>query len=118
MGALFLVDLADKTHRGLEGRVRAGACAGGLTFGYDVVPVPEGEDRGGRTINVAEEAVVVRIFKDYGVYHLSPKKMAAALNLEGVRGPRGGTWSQSTTNGNREQGTGILNNEIHVGWLV
>ena len=48
MNALYLKDLADKTRRGLEGRVRAGRSGGGLCYGYDVVP---GEERGGRTIN-------------------------------------------------------------------
>lgn len=34
MSALFLKDLARKTHRGLEGRVRQGKAAGGLSYGY------------------------------------------------------------------------------------
>src|SRR6202047_3089858 len=34
MNALFLKDLADKTRRGLEGRVREGRSGGGLCFGY------------------------------------------------------------------------------------
>ena len=37
MNALFLKDLADKTRRGLEGRVEAGRSGGGLCYGYDVV---------------------------------------------------------------------------------
>jgi DNA invertase Pin-like site-specific DNA recombinase len=37
MSALFLKDLAQKTHRGLEGRVRAGRSGGGLSFGYRVL---------------------------------------------------------------------------------
>ena len=36
MNALFLKDLAQKTRRGLEGRVREGRSGGGLCFGYDV----------------------------------------------------------------------------------
>jgi len=39
MGALFLKDLADKTRRGLSGRVEAGKSGGGNSFGYDVVRV-------------------------------------------------------------------------------
>ena len=36
MNALFLKDLADKTRRGLRGRVAAGRSAGGLCYGYDI----------------------------------------------------------------------------------
>ena len=59
MNALYLKDLADKTRRGLEGRVRAGRSGGGLCYGYDVVP---GDERGGRAINPEEAAIVRRIF--------------------------------------------------------
>jgi site-specific DNA recombinase len=34
MSALFLRQLSQKTHRGLEGRVRAGKSAGGISYGY------------------------------------------------------------------------------------
>ena len=37
MNALFLKDLAQKTHRGLRGRIEAGKSAGGRCYGYDVV---------------------------------------------------------------------------------
>ena len=117
MSALFLKELADKTRRGLRGRVTAGASAGGLSYGYDVVPVPEGEDRGVRAVNLVEAAVVVRVHTDYA-NGISPKSIAAALNREKVPGPRGKGWSQSTINGNRRRGTGILNNELYVGFLV
>lgn len=106
-----------KTRRGLRGRVLAGASAGGLSYGYDVVPVPEGEDRGARAVNPVQAAVVRRIHTDYAG-GLSPKAIAAALNREGVPGPRGKSWSQSTINGNRRRGTGILNNELYIGFLV
>ena len=64
MSALFLKELADKTRRGLRGRVEAGASAGGLSYGYDVVAVPDGEDRGARTMNHGQAAVVARSFLD------------------------------------------------------
>jgi site-specific DNA recombinase len=38
MNALFLKDLAQKTRRGLEGRVRQGRSGGGISYGYDLVP--------------------------------------------------------------------------------
>ncbi|WP_247381831.1 MULTISPECIES: recombinase family protein [unclassified Bradyrhizobium] len=68
MNALFLKDLADKTRRGLRGRVEDGKSGSGLCFGYDVVKqfAANGEPiRGDRTINEAEAAVVRRIFADY-----------------------------------------------------
>jgi DNA invertase Pin-like site-specific DNA recombinase len=37
MNALFLKDLADKTRRGLRGRVEAGKSGGGNAYGYDPV---------------------------------------------------------------------------------
>src|SRR5207253_6339919 len=37
MNALYLDDLAEKTHRGLRGRVEAGKSGGGRCFGYRVV---------------------------------------------------------------------------------
>jgi DNA invertase Pin-like site-specific DNA recombinase len=37
MNALFLKDLADKTRRGMRGRVEAGKAGGGLCYGYDVI---------------------------------------------------------------------------------
>jgi DNA invertase Pin-like site-specific DNA recombinase len=37
MNALFLKDLAMKTHRGLRGRVEKGKAGGGLCYGYRVV---------------------------------------------------------------------------------
>jgi site-specific DNA recombinase len=53
MNALFLKDLADKTRRGLEGRVRAGRSGGGLCYGYEVVHESDARGevvRGGRRI--------------------------------------------------------------------
>jgi len=37
MNALYLKDLAEKTHRGLRGRIEDGKSAGGLCDGYRVV---------------------------------------------------------------------------------
>lgn len=34
MSALYLKDLAQKTHRGFEGRLRDGKSAGGISYGY------------------------------------------------------------------------------------
>jgi site-specific DNA recombinase len=126
MSALFLKQLAQKTHRGLEGRVKAGKSAGGISFGYrpDRHLLPDGTlSTGDRTIDEREAALVRRIFADYDKGK-SARTIAIDLNREGVPPPRGGegkgaaTWSFSTISGNWKRGTGILNNELYVGRLV
>lgn len=120
MNALFLKDLAQKTRRGLEGRVREGRSGGGLCFGYDVLRETNARGEpvaGGRSVNAVEAAIVRRIFEAYADGR-SPRTIARALNAEGVRGPFGGTWGPSTITGNASRGTGILNNELYVGKLV
>src|SRR4051794_6297595 len=121
MNALYLKDLAQKTHRGLEGRVRQGRSGGGICYGYAAVPGPPGPDglpeRGLRRILGAEAATVVRIFEDYAAGRLA-KAIAQALNRNGIAGPRGGAWGPSTITGNAARGNGILNNELYVGRRV
>ena len=120
MNALFLKDLADKTRRGLRGRVEDGKSGGGLCYGYDVVKKfdANGEAvRGDRTINETEAGIVRRIFADY-LDGKSSRTIAMALNREGVPGPQGSEWGPSTIHGNPKRGTGILNNELYIGKLV
>jgi site-specific DNA recombinase len=68
MNALFLKDLAEKTHRGLRGRVESGKAGGGLCYGYRVVRTMTGMaiSTGEREIEPAEAAVVERIFREFG----------------------------------------------------
>jgi site-specific DNA recombinase len=120
MGALYVKQLSEKTHRGLRGRVEAGKSGGGLTYGYDVVRTPKADgtfDVGGRKVNEAEAKIVIRILESYAA-GMPPRKIAWMLNEEGVPGPRGTAWGASTINGNAERGTGILNNSLYVGKLV
>jgi site-specific DNA recombinase len=114
MNALYLKDLAQKTRRGLEGRVRAGRSAGGLCYGYAVVRelAADGPVRGKRAIVPAEAAVVRRIFTEFAGGR-APKAIARRLNAEGVPGPRGDLWRDGTIRGHRRRGTGILNNELY-----
>lgn len=44
--------------------------------------------------------------------------MAKERYTERAPGPSGRTWAASTIHGNREHGTGILNNELYIGRLV
>ncbi|WP_313352174.1 recombinase family protein [Paracoccus sp. (in: a-proteobacteria)] len=124
MSALYLKDLAQKTHRGLEGRVRDGKSAGGISYGYRARRelLPDGTlTTGERVINPAQAAIVTRIFTEYAS-GLSACVIAAALNEEGIASPDSskgdGTWGPSTISGNWKCGTGILNNELYIGRLV
>lgn len=119
MNALFLKDLADKTRRGLRGRVEAGKSGGGICYGYRVVRTVTGTTvtTGEREIEPSEAAIVERIFREF-VGGASPKQIAKRLNQEGVKGPFGARWNPSTIHGNAPRGTGILNNELYVGRLV
>src|SRR4051812_27324086 len=119
MNALFLKDLAEKTHRGLRGRIEDGKSAGGLCYGYRVVKAFNGGSvtTGEREIEPTEAPIVERIFRDF-VAGLSPKQIAKNLNRENIAGPFGGPWSPSTIYGSPKRGTGILNNELYVGRLV
>ena len=86
MNALFLKDLADKTRRGLRGRVELGKSGGGLCYGYKVTRATnDGEvTTGDREIVPTEAEVIRRIFRDYAA-GVSPKALARRLNAEHVR---------------------------------
>ena len=121
MNAMFLKDLADKTRRGMRGKVEKGKSGGGLAYGYSVVKQfdAHGEAiRGDREINEAQANIIRRIFRAYGTENKSPTSIASELNSEGVPCPSGKNWGQSTINGNRKRGTGILNNELYIGRLI
>jgi site-specific DNA recombinase len=120
MNARFLKDLAAKTHRGLRGRVEKGRAGGGLCYGYDVVKRTDSEGepvRGERKINEAEAAVVRRIFREFAVGK-SPRAIATDLNRDGIRGPFGHTWGDTTIRGHACRGNGVVNNELYAGVLV
>src|ERR1700674_4972272 len=120
MNAIFLKDLAAKTHRGLRGRVEKGKSGGGLCYGYDVVKQfnADGEPiRGERIVNETEAEIVRRVFRDFAA-GISPRAIARRLNDEGVPGPDGALWNDSTLRGHTARGTGLINNELYIGKLV
>jgi DNA invertase Pin-like site-specific DNA recombinase len=120
MNALFLKDLAQKTRRGLEGRVREGKSGGGIAYGYDVESAYDARGEripGGRKINPAQAEIVRRIMIDYASGQ-APRAIAISLNRAGIAGPSGAEWGPSTINGNAARGTGILNNELYIGRLI
>ena len=120
MNALFLKDLAAKTHRGLRGRVEAGLSAGGRSYGYRIVREPDGRGQpstGRRCIDETEAEAVRRIFREFSAGH-SPRDIAKRLNAEGIPGPDGRPWSDTTIRGHATRGTGVLHNELYAGRLV
>ncbi len=120
MNALFLKDLAMKTHRGLRGRVEKGKAGGGLCYGYRVAKKLDanGEPiRGDREIIAEEAEVVRRIFRAFAAGK-SPKGIAVELNKEGIPGPLGRAWGDTSIRGHVSRGSGILNNELYAGVLV
>jgi site-specific DNA recombinase len=116
MAQMFLSDLRDKTKRGQLGRVLKGRVAGGKAFGYDVLPGDE-SGYGARRINDSEAEVVRRIFRLFAG-GMSPRAIAKKLNAKGIKGPGGRLWQDTTIRGQRERGTGILNNELYVGRIA
>ena len=117
MNALFLKDLAIKTHRGIRGRVEAGKIGGGNAYGYHVVHQLDarGEPvRGERAIFEEQGEIVRRIFREY-VAGKAPQRIAADLNREGISSPTGKRWSDTTIRGNRTISSGILNCELYIG---
>jgi DNA invertase Pin-like site-specific DNA recombinase len=117
MAQMTLADLRDKTKRGQLGRARLGKVPGGLAFGYDVVPPAPGViDRGERRINEAEANIVRRIFRAYAG-RKSARIIARELNQEGVPGPHGRPWIDTTIRGQEDRGTGLINNTLYIGQL-
>jgi site-specific DNA recombinase len=117
MNALFLKDLAMKTHRGIRGRVEAGKIGGGNAYGYRVVHQldAKGEPiRGEREIIPEQADVILRIFREY-VAGKGPQRIAADLNRDGIPSPTGKRWNDTTIRGNRIISSGILNCELYVG---
>jgi site-specific DNA recombinase len=104
--------LKEKTRRGQLGRALAGKIPGGKAYGYKLV---EGQ-RGERRVKDAEAPVVQRIFRDFAVGK-SPRAIAKALYVEGIPGPDGRQWRDTTIRGQVDRGTGILNNSLYVGRL-
>ena len=121
LGQMTLSTIRQQTRRGQQGRIEAGFAAGGLGFGYRVVP--SGTDdrnqlgQGSRAIDEVEASIVRRVFRDYDA-GLSPRRIARDLNAECVPGPKGRPWIDTTIRGQVDRGTGLLNNRAYNGELV
>jgi len=78
----------------------------------------EGEPvRGERKINEAEATVVRRIFREFAAGK-SPRAIATDLNRDGIPGPFGRTWGDTTIRGHACRGNGVVNHELYAGVLV
>ncbi|WCK21870.1 recombinase family protein [Agrobacterium tumefaciens] len=120
MNALFLKDLAAKTHRGLRGRIENGKSGGGLCYGYKVIKKLDSSGdpiRGDREIDAHEAENIRRIFRDFAA-GIGPRAIASALNSEGIVGPEGKLWNDTTIRGHVKRGTGLINNELYIGRLI
>lgn len=120
MNALFLKDLAAKTHRGLRGRVEEGKSGGGLCYGYKVVKQLDARGdtiRGDREIDEAEATIIRRVFREFAS-GIGPRTIARTLNKESIPGPNGKLWGDTTIRGHVKRGTGLINNELYIGRLI
>jgi site-specific DNA recombinase len=110
--AMMLKGHAQRVRNRQAEHVRQGLAGGGLTYGY-----APGPTKGSRVIVEAEAAIVRRIFAEYDAGR-SPREIAARLNADDVRPPRGRDWIQSAINGNPARGSGILANALYDGRLI
>jgi site-specific DNA recombinase len=120
MGALYLKDLAQKTKRGMEGRIRAGRSVGVAPFGYRITRrlSADGElERGLREIDPDQATVLRRIFIAYAS-GLSPRRIAMMLNQEGIPGPSGRVWYAGTIRGRPAYKDGLLRQPTYAGVLT
>lgn len=106
MITLFLKDLAMKAHRGLRGRVEKGKAGGGLCYGYKVMKKVDanGEPiRGDREIVPEEADTIRRIFREFASGK-SPKAIAIDLGRQGIPGPLGRAWGDTSIRGHVSRG--------------
>lgn len=120
MNALYLRDLADKTHRGVIAAVLRGGVPGGKLYGYDLVHALDeaGEPiRGKRTINPDQANVIRKIFAAY-VSGRKLKHICDDLNRRGIESPNGGKWAPTTLVGSFVRQTGILRQTLYNGIIT
>ncbi len=129
-----LRQLASRVHRTHKGLALAGRSTGGRTYGYKSEPILDSRrtDAYGRplvigatrVIDPAAAEVVRRIFTIYAD-GMSPRRIAAQLNHEGVPSP-GAAWQRKTRrtdakwlasaiHGDPKRNSGILNCTTYVG---
>ena len=84
--AVYWRELAEKTHRGMQGLALRGFHTGGHCFGYSSVKAPDGSVR--LEVNPTEAEIINRIYRLYAESGCSMKRIAHSLNSEGVISPQ------------------------------
>ena len=129
--------IATRVHRTHKGLVLNGRSTGGRTYGYRSEPITDESRKDAygrlevlgatRVIDPGTAEVVRRVFTMYAD-GMSPRRIAAQLNSEGVPSPGAlwrrktrrtdAKWLASAIHGDPKRGAGILNNELYVGRVV
>jgi len=144
MASAYRQEIGRRTRRGLEGLARSGRSTGGRAYGFiaacdsqtGCIEIDSGQlrktwpnGRGGEPVlgnGPDQAAVVTRIFTMYAE-GVSARKIAAALNADGVPSPgaswnrtsrRSAGWLASAIHGDITRGTGMLNNARYTGVIV
>ena len=84
--AVYWRELAQKTHRGMQGLALRGFHTGGRCFGYSSVKAADGSAR--LEVNSAEAEIINRIYRLYTESAYSMKRIAHTLNAEGILSPQ------------------------------
>jgi hypothetical protein len=137
----YIDDLAQKTHRGQEGRARKGWNTGGRAYGYRHVQIRDTAncDSYGnpnvigarREIDSTQAKIIREIFTRFADGE-SPRAIASELNRRAVPSPAAswrrtagasgkrtdGKWLYSCIYGDHRVGTGLLNNALYRGEQV
>jgi len=120
MNEIYLDDLAEKTHRGLEGKALKGQNTGGRAYGYQHIPIehPTEKDTFGRPkiIHVTrevdpEQAEIVRQIFQWFAEGRGYREIAGRLNTQKIPSPRRGTWTASSIRP-------MLRNKVYMGRTV
>lgn len=113
MAEAYLIDLADKTRRGMKGVARSGRIAGGRCYGYRLIPGKPGE----REIDAAQAEIVREIFTRYAEGH-SSFSIVRDLNGRREAGPTGRPWTVNGLTGDPRSGDGVLCQPLYRGEIV
>jgi DNA invertase Pin-like site-specific DNA recombinase len=114
-GPIALKDVRDKVRRHHDARAREGLIPGGIAYGYRKKP---GGQNGEREIDLAEAAVVIRIFREY-VSGKSCRDIALGLTRDGIPSPSGAKhWDQGTFTHGRGDSRGMIGNRLYIGIAV